>query len=142
MPGIRPGQPTQDYLSRVILRLTWGGALFLGFVAIVPYLASLIVDVQSALLPSFSLLIMVGVALDTLRQLEAQLMMRNYEGIPKVETYGDFSWGNGACDADNTPWPSWCWERHPGQNIGQEPRCRPYSHQETFSVTISKRAPP
>ena len=81
VPGIRPGKPTQEYLNRVILRVTWGGALFLGFVAIVPYLMSLIANVQSTLLPSFSLLIMVGVALDTLRQLEAQLMMRNYEGF-------------------------------------------------------------
>ena len=81
VPGIRPGRPTQDYLNRVILRLTWGGALFLGFVAIVPYIASQITDVQAALLPSISLLIMVGVALDTLRQLEAQLLMRNYEGF-------------------------------------------------------------
>ena len=81
VPGIRPGKPTQEYLNRVILRVTWGGALFLGFVAIVPYLASLIANVQSTLLPAFSLLIMVGVALDTLRQLEAQLMMRNYEGF-------------------------------------------------------------
>ena len=81
VPGIRPGRPTQDYLNRVILRLTVGGALFLGFVAIVPYLASRLVDVQVALLPSISLLIMVGVALDTLRQLEAQLLMRNYEGF-------------------------------------------------------------
>ena len=81
VPGIRPGQPTQDYLNRVIVRLTWGGALFLGFVWIVPYLASLITDVQAITLPSISLLIMVGVALDTLRQLEAQLLMRNYEGF-------------------------------------------------------------
>ena len=52
VPGIRPGKPTQDYLNRVILRVTWGGALFLGFVSIVPYLASLIADVQSTLLPA------------------------------------------------------------------------------------------
>jgi preprotein translocase subunit SecY len=58
-----------------------GGALFLGFVAIVPYIASQIVNIQAAILPSISLLIMVGVALDTLRQLEAQLLMRNYEGF-------------------------------------------------------------
>ena len=79
--GIRPGRPTQDYLNRVIVRLTTGGALFLGFVAIVPYLASLITDVQAIQLSSTSLLIMVGVGLDTLRQLEAQLLMRNYEGF-------------------------------------------------------------
>ena len=69
----------------MILRLTCGGALFLGFVWITPYLASFIADIQVSqvqiLLPSVSLLIMVGVALDTLRQLEAQLLMRNYEGF-------------------------------------------------------------
>ena len=79
--GIRPGRPTQDYLNRVILRITMGGALFLGFVASVPYLASLLTNIQAMTLSSTSLLIMVGVGLDTLRQLEAQLMMRNYEGF-------------------------------------------------------------
>ena len=79
--GIRPGRPTQDYLNRVILRITMGGALFLGFVAIVPYLASILTNIQAMTLSSTSLLIMVGVGLDTLRQLEAQLMMRNYEGF-------------------------------------------------------------
>ena len=79
--GIRPGKPTQDYLNRVIVRITLGGALFLGFVAVVPYLASLATGVQAISLSSTSLLIMVGVGLDTLRQLEAQLLMRNYEGF-------------------------------------------------------------
>ena len=79
--GIRPGRPTQDYLNRVIVRITMGGALFLGFIAIVPYLASLVTGVQAISLSSTSLLIMVGVGLATLRQLEAQLMMRNYEGF-------------------------------------------------------------
>jgi preprotein translocase subunit SecY len=79
--GIRPGRPTQDYLNRVIVRITMGGALFLGFIAVVPYLASLVTGVQAISLSSTSLLIMVGVGLDTLRQLEAQLLMRNYEGF-------------------------------------------------------------
>ena len=79
--GIRPGRPTQDYLNRVIVRITMGGAIFLGFIAIVPYLASLITGVQALALSSTALLIMVGVGLDTMRQLEAQLMMRNYEGF-------------------------------------------------------------
>lgn len=79
--GIRPGRPTQEYLNHVIVRITTGGALFLGFVAIVPYLASLVTNVQAIQLSSTSLLIMVGVGLDTLRQLEAQLLMRNYEGF-------------------------------------------------------------
>lgn len=81
--GIRPGQPTQIYLNRVLLRITWGGAFFLGFVAIIPYLASTVTDTQALQLSSTSLLIMVSVALDTLRQLEAQLQMRNYEGFVK-----------------------------------------------------------
>lgn len=81
IPGIRPGHPTQDYLNRVILRITWGGALFLGTVAILPYFVTLATGVTGLVLSSFSLLIMVGVALDTMRQLEAQLLMRNYEGF-------------------------------------------------------------
>jgi preprotein translocase subunit SecY len=81
IPGIRPGRPTQEYLNRVIIRITWGGALFLGFVAILPYFATQATDVRALTLSSTSLLIMVGVALDTMRQLEAQLLMRNYEGF-------------------------------------------------------------
>ena len=81
IPGIRPGRPTQEYLTRVIVRITWGGALFLGAVAVTPYLATIATDVRTLTLSSFSLLIMVGVALDTMRQLEAQLLMRNYEGF-------------------------------------------------------------
>lgn len=81
IPGIRPGRPTQEYLNRVIMRITWGGAIFLGTVAIVPYFITQVTDVRALTLSSFSLLIMVGVALDTMRQLEAQLLMRNYEGF-------------------------------------------------------------
>ena len=81
IPGIRPGKPTQDYLNRVIIRITWGGAIFLGIVAVLPFFATQITDIRAISLSSASLLIMVGVALDTLRQLEAQLMMRNYEGF-------------------------------------------------------------
>ncbi len=83
VPGIRPGKPTQDYLNRVIIRITWGGALFLGIVALLPFLATQITNVRAIQLSSASLLIMVGVALDTLRQLEAQMLMRNYEGFLK-----------------------------------------------------------
>ena len=81
IPGIRPGNSTEEYLNRIIVRVTWGGAVFLGIVAVIPYIATLISDVRALQLPSISLLIMVGVALDTMRQLEAQLMMRNYEGF-------------------------------------------------------------
>ena len=81
IPGIRPGRPTQEYLNKLIVRITWGGALFLGIIAIIPYFVTQITDVRALTLSSTSLLIMVGVALDTMRQLEAQLMMRNYEGF-------------------------------------------------------------
>ena len=83
IPGIRPGPPTKEYLMRVILRITWGGAIFLGIVAVIPAIAQAITNLSSAtsILQSTSLLIMVGVALDTMRQLESQLLMRNYEGF-------------------------------------------------------------
>ena len=83
VPGIRPGVPTQQYLNRVILRITWGGALFLGSVAVMPFFFSSVTGVQALTLSSTSLLIMVSVALDTMRQLEAELLMRNYEGFIK-----------------------------------------------------------
>ena len=81
IPGIRPGRPTQEYLTRVMIRITWGGAIFLGVIAIIPYFVTQATDVRSLTLSSTALLIMVGVALDTMRQLEAQLLMRNYEGF-------------------------------------------------------------
>ena len=81
IPGIRPGKPTEEYLNRTLMRLSWGGALFLGFIAITPYFATLLTDVRAIQLSSTALLIMVGVALDTMRQLEAQLLMRRYEGF-------------------------------------------------------------
>lgn len=81
IPGIRPGRPTGDYLNRVIIRITWGGAVFLGLVAIIPFFATQVTDVRAINLSAASLLIVVGVALDTLRQLEAQLLMRSYEGF-------------------------------------------------------------
>ena len=81
VPGIRPGQPTQQYLMRVVTRLTLAGALFLGFVAVLPFLAQLVTNVNAVAISSTGLLIVVGVVLDTMRQLEAQLLMRNYEGF-------------------------------------------------------------
>ena len=81
VPGIRPGRPTAEYFNAVLIRITWGGALFLGLIAVMPYLAQLLTGVQALQLSSTGLLIVVGVVLDTMRQLEAQLMMRNYEGF-------------------------------------------------------------
>jgi len=83
IPGIRPGPATETYLNQVILRITWGGALFLGVVAIMPYIARLATGVEVLLLQSTAMLIMVGVALDTMKQLESQLLMRRYEGFLK-----------------------------------------------------------
>jgi len=83
IPGVRPGKPTTDYLNRVINHITWGGALFLAFVAIMPFIAREITDVAILTLSSTGILIIVGVALDTMKQIEAQLTMRSYEGFLK-----------------------------------------------------------
>jgi preprotein translocase subunit SecY len=83
IPGIRPGHLTANYLNHVISRITWAGALFLAVVAITPFLAREITDVQVLQLSSMGLLIVVGVALDTMKQMEAQLVMRRYEGFIK-----------------------------------------------------------
>ena len=84
IPGRRPGRPTNDYLMGELNRLTFIGAIFLGAVAILPFLLGLIVQTQvSTFLNSTSLLIVVGVAVDTMKQLEAQLTMREYQGILK-----------------------------------------------------------
>ena len=83
VPGVRPGKATADYLNRVIKRLTFGGALFLAIVAIMPFFARDITGVTVLTIESTALLIAVGVALDTMKQLEAQLTMRRYEGFLK-----------------------------------------------------------
>lgn len=83
IPGIRPGKNTSNYLNNVIYRITTAGALFLGLVAIIPFLARTITDVQAIQLTSMGLLIVVGVVLDTMKQMEAQLTMRRYEGFIK-----------------------------------------------------------
>ncbi|MFC1977103.1 preprotein translocase subunit SecY [Chloroflexota bacterium] len=83
IPGIRPGKPTVTYLNHVISRITWGGALFLAGVAVMPFLAREVTNVQVMQLSSFGMLIVVGVVLDTMKQMEAQLVMRRYEGFIK-----------------------------------------------------------
>jgi len=95
IPGIRPGKPTEVFINSVVRRLTLVGALFLGLLAVLPSLLSFLSYVpglnflrpiggnNSLLLSGAGLLIVVGVVLDTMRQLEAQLMMRNYEGFIK-----------------------------------------------------------
>ncbi|MBX5493584.1 MAG: preprotein translocase subunit SecY [Chloroflexi bacterium] len=81
IPGIRPGRPTQEYLYKVLTRITWGGAIFLGIVAVLPFIARSITHIQALTLSSTALLIVVGVLLDTIKQLEAQLLMRHYQGF-------------------------------------------------------------
>jgi preprotein translocase subunit SecY len=84
VPGIRPGQPTAVYLNNVLTRITLFGAVFLAAVAVLPYLITGVMSLpQSIFLGGTSMLIVVGVSLDTVRQLESQLMMRNYEGFLK-----------------------------------------------------------
>jgi preprotein translocase subunit SecY len=82
IPGVRPGRPTAEYLDRILARLTFAGAIFLAMVAALP---TLLISQTSAtfFFGGTSILIVIGVALDTVKQLEAQLMMRNYEGFLK-----------------------------------------------------------
>jgi preprotein translocase subunit SecY len=90
VPGIRPGRPTEQYINRVLIRITVAGAVFLGTVGVAPYVFSHILGASSIGgsrrstafgITSSGLIIVVGVVLDTLRQIEAQLMMRQYEGF-------------------------------------------------------------
>ena len=82
VPGIRPGEKTRDYLDKILYRITLAGAVFLGVVAIMQYYVGPITGVQSfTLVGGTSLLIVVGVALDTMQQVEAQLLMRHYRGF-------------------------------------------------------------
>jgi preprotein translocase subunit SecY len=81
IPGIRPGPPTERYLAKVLNRITLPGSLFLASIAIAPLLAFRVFDVQSFPFGGTSLLITVGVALETMKQIDSQLMMRNYEGF-------------------------------------------------------------
>ncbi|HET7589385.1 MAG TPA: preprotein translocase subunit SecY [Solirubrobacterales bacterium] len=82
IPGVRPGRPTAEYLDRILSRLTFPGALYLGAVAALP---TILISQTSAnfYFGGTSILIVIGVALETVKQLEAQLMMRNYEGFLK-----------------------------------------------------------
>ncbi|HHT73939.1 MAG TPA: preprotein translocase subunit SecY [Firmicutes bacterium] len=85
IPGLRPGRPTADYLDRVLTRITLPGAIFLAFVAVLPSLVAIITRVPTNLLyfGGTGILIMVGVALETMQQIEAHLLMRHYEGFLK-----------------------------------------------------------
>ena len=82
IPGIRPGRPTEDFLARVTNRITLGGALFLASLAVLPLIVSaLIPGTESLRLGGTSVLIVVSVVVETMKQLEAQMLMRHYEGF-------------------------------------------------------------
>ncbi|MEY3167316.1 MAG: preprotein translocase SecY subunit [Actinomycetota bacterium] len=83
IPGIRPGPQTERYLGKVVNRITLPGALFVAFIAILPYIVLWVGDVQSFPFAGTTVLIAVGVALDLMRQVDSQLMLRNYEGFLK-----------------------------------------------------------
>jgi preprotein translocase subunit SecY len=83
VPGIRPGQPTVDYLNKILLRITTAAAIYLGLLAVLPGALQRGLSVTTFYLGSTSLLIVVGVALDTITQIEARLAMRDYRGFIK-----------------------------------------------------------
>lgn len=80
IPGVRPGTPTAKYLNYILTRITLAGAIFLGLIAIFPSIAKEITGVQNLLLGGTGILIVVTVVLETIKAIEAQLVMRNYEG--------------------------------------------------------------
>jgi preprotein translocase subunit SecY len=81
IPGIRPGPQTERYLSKLLARITLPGALFIAAIALLPSILLAVADVQAFAFGGTSILIAVGVALETMKQIDSQLMMRNYEGF-------------------------------------------------------------
>nr|HPI02045.1 preprotein translocase subunit SecY [Bacillota bacterium] len=80
IPGYRPGKPTAEYIDRVVTRISLPGALFLGFMAILPSIMTALLGFNIGF-GGTSIIIAVGVALDTMKQIESQLIMRQYEGF-------------------------------------------------------------
>ncbi len=83
IPGIRPGKHTAEYLNRILTRITLAGALFLAFVAVMPDLVARLTGIPGITFGGTSLLIVVSVALETMRQIESQMLMRHYKGFMK-----------------------------------------------------------
>jgi len=81
VPGIRPGKPTADYITKVLNRITWFGAFFLALVTVLPSLLQTFTKISNVWFGGTSLLIMVSVAIETVRQIESQLMLRHYKGF-------------------------------------------------------------
>ena len=82
IPGLRPGRPTAEYIDKILTRLTLAGAIFLAFIALLPNLMMAVTGLDLGF-GGTSLLIAVGVALDTMKQLESQVLMRSYQGFMK-----------------------------------------------------------
>ncbi|WP_196593809.1 preprotein translocase subunit SecY [Pectinatus sottacetonis] len=83
VPGIRPGQDTAEYLDKIMTRITLAGAVFLAFIAILPMVIAHATHIQGIYFGGTALLIVVGVALDTMKQIESMVVMRHYEGFMK-----------------------------------------------------------
>ncbi|MCE5285021.1 MAG: preprotein translocase subunit SecY [Pelosinus sp.] len=83
IPGLRPGKPTADYLDRVMTRITLAGSIFLALIAILPNFVAAATNIQGVYFGGTALLIVVGVALDTMKQIEALVLMRHYQGFMK-----------------------------------------------------------
>lgn len=81
VPGLRPGRQTADYLYRVLNRITLAGAVFLGLIAVLPFLMQIVTKTQALTIGGTSLLIVVAVVIETVKQIESQLVMRDYEGF-------------------------------------------------------------
>ena len=83
IPGLRPGKPTSDYLDRVLTRITLAGSIFLALIAIMPNIIVWATKIQGVYFGGTALLIVVGVALDTMKQIESLVLMRHYQGFMK-----------------------------------------------------------
>lgn len=83
IPGLRPGKPTTDYLDRVMSRITLAGAIFLSLIALMPNVVGWITSIEGIYFGGTALLIVVGVALDTMKQIESLVLMRHYHGFMK-----------------------------------------------------------
>jgi len=83
IPGIRPGEPTAEYLDHVVTRITFAGAFFLAFIAVLPNLVASLSHIEGVYFGGTALLIVVGVALNTMKQIESMVVMRHYQGFMK-----------------------------------------------------------
>ena len=81
VPGLRPGRQTAEFLYKVLNRITLAGAVFLGLIAVLPFLMQIVTKTQALTIGGTSLLIVVAVVIETVKQIESQLVMRDYEGF-------------------------------------------------------------